>query len=409
MSETTPVEIVADDQKELLAVAVQNGLLPETTQNLQASFAPLFSQARSIMEKSRGIAVTDVSQKLEIDLARKCRLALKTVRVASDKIRKELKEESLKKGKAIDGFHNILLHLVEAEETRLEEQEKFAERKEAERKLALKTQREELLKPYGVDTAVFSLGDMSDETFDHLLSGTKLAHEAKIAATAKAEADRIAKEKADAEERERVRVENERLKKEAAEAEAALKAERERVAKEAAEKEAALAAERARVAEEQAKTAEIARKEREAIEAKANAEREAWEAKRKAEQDAAFAAAEIVRKRVEAERQAAEEKAKQEREALEAKATAERLAREKLEAEQAAAKRAENLRIATEREAAEKAASAPDKEKLRVFAEQLWGMKLPELTTEGGKVVLATLTTQHEKYIAWITKQSEAL
>lgn len=380
MSEITPVEIVADDQKELLAVAVQNGLLPETTQNLQASFAPLFSQARSIMDKSRGITVTSVDQKLEIDLARKCRLALKGVRVSSDKIRKELKEESLKKGKAIDGFHNILLHLVEVEETRLEEQEKFAERMEAERKAALKVQREELLKPYAIDVTVFSLGDMSQETFDQLLSGTKLAHEAKIEAARKAEAERIAREAAHAAEQARIKEENERLK------------------REAEEREAALASERARVAEEQAKAAEIARKEREAIEAKAAQERK--EAAEAARQEALRQQAlrEVERQKAEAEKAALELKAKQEREA-----------REKLEAERAAAQKAVADRIVAEQNAAKKAAAAPDKEKLRAFAEELWGMKLPDLTSEGGLTILATLKTQHEKYIAWVTKQSEAL
>ena len=87
----------------------------------------------------------------------------------------------------------------------------------------------------------------------------------------------------------------------------------------------------------------------------------------------------------------------------------EREARKKLEAERAAAQKAESDRIAAEQAAARKAAAAPDKDKLRVFADALWGMKLPELTTEGGMTVLATLKTQHEKYIAWVTKQAEGL
>lgn len=322
MPESTILEIVADDQKEFAAVAQQNGLLPETTQNLQSSFAPLFTQARSILEKSRAIVVTDANQKLEIELAGTYRKALKAVRVTSEKTRKELKEESVKKGRAIDGFHNILLHLVEGEETRLDEQEKFAERQAAERKAALKTQREELLKPYGIDLLGYSLGEMTEITFDQLLSGTKLAHEAKIEAARKAEAERIAAEAAAVAEQARIKAENERLK------------------KEAEEKEAALAAERAK---------------------------------------------------------------------LEAKANEERLAKEKLEAEAARIQKALAAERETERENARKAAAAPDKEKLRAFAESLWDIKLPELTSDGGKAVLAALTAQHEKYIAWVTKQGESL
>jgi hypothetical protein len=409
MSTAAPLEIVEDDQKELLAVAAQNGLLPETTQNLQSTFAPLFKQARSVLEKSRSIHVTDVSQKLEIKLARTLRLELRAIRVASDKTRKELKEESLKKGKAIDGFHNILLHLVEAEERRLDEQEQFAERLEAERKAALKAEREEMLKPYSIDTAVFSLGDMTEDTFNQLLSGTKLAHEAKIEAARKAEADRIAAEQAHLAEQARIKAENERLKKEAEEKEAALAAERAAAAAERAKQEVALKAERERVAAEQA--AERARVTKEQAEAAAAAKaeldrREALAAEERKKQEAA--AAEIRRvaadqaAKAEADRKAQEEAARKERERLQAIADSERAAREKLEAEQAAAKKAAD-------DAARKAAAAPDKEKLRAFAEALWGMTLPELTTPAGIAVMTVLKSQHEKYIAWVTKQGEAL
>lgn len=389
--EIVPDSALTDDQKELLQVAAQNGLLPETTQNLQSSFAPLFSQARSILEKSRNITVTDASQTLEINLARSCRLALKAVRIASDKTRKELKEESLKKGKAIDGFHNILLHLVEGEETRLDEQEKFAERKEAELRAALKLQREELLKPYAIDTTVFALGDMSLETFEQLLSGTKMAHEARAEAARKAEADRIAVAAAYAAEQARIKAENERLK------------------HEAEQKEAELAAERARVAAEQAEAARIAKTELDRREALAAQERlradaVATEIRRVAEEQARQEAL-----RQQALREVERQKAEAERARLESKAAEERMAREKLEAEKAAAAKAESDRIAAEQLAARKAAAAPDREKLRAFAEQLWGMKLPELNTPGGATVLSVLKVQHEKYIAWVTKQGEGL
>ena len=46
------------------------------------------------------------------------------------KVRKELKEESLRKGKAIDGVANIIKFLIEPVEKYLEDQEKFIEKLE---------------------------------------------------------------------------------------------------------------------------------------------------------------------------------------------------------------------------------------------------------------------------------------
>lgn len=395
----TPIAAI-ETPSELLTVIQSSSLEPATAEGLLNSYRPIFIEANALLAQSKGVAeaVTDATRVTEIKAATVLRLQLKAVRVKGDKLREALKADALRRGNAVQGVFNVLKYMIEPVEEALMNAEKTAERAEAARKEALKTEREAALKPYGVDPKFYALADMPQADFDQLLGGTKQIHEAKIAAVAKAEADRIAKEKADAEERERVRVENERLKKEAAEAEAALKAERERVAKEAAEKEAALAAERARVAEEQAKTAEIARKEREAIEAKAEQERK--EAAEAARQESL---------RQQALREVERQKAEAEKAALAAKADKERIAREKLEAEKAAAM-AEIERVAAEKlMAIQRAASAPDKEKLRAFAEQLWGMKLPELTTEGGKAVLGVLESQHIKYVSWVTKQGEAL
>jgi hypothetical protein len=52
-------------------------------------------------------------------------------------VRKSLKEESLKRGKAIDGYANVLKYLCEPIEDKLFEIEQYAERKEAARVAAL--------------------------------------------------------------------------------------------------------------------------------------------------------------------------------------------------------------------------------------------------------------------------------
>ena len=438
-------ELVQDTPKELQVIVQQNSLQPATAQSLQASFAPIFSQARSVIEKSRGIVVTDANQKLEMKMARACRLELKAIRVTGDKLRKELKDESLRVGRAIDGFNAILLHIVETEEKRLQAQEDFVEQQEAQRKATLKADREKVLATIQVDPNLYQLGDMSEETFQQLVEGTKLARAAEAERRRKEEADRIAKEKADAEERERIRLENERLKKEAADKAAAEKLERERrhdlhctrMAILGAEKlltngeiadadfvesygtqseeEFALIRERFRVRQVEEKRladerAETARKLKEAEE-KAAAEKARVDAERKAAEEKAAKERAEVEAKAKSERDTLEAKAKKEREeharkireleaAAKKKADEDRAAREELDRKITAQKAADEKRQADEAEAARKAAAAPDKDKLMNYAHAVRALEIPELKTAPA---LATLIQQQrDKFVAWL-------
>ncbi len=381
------LEIATEDTKPLLAIVAQNGLTPEAGQNLQSSFAPFFQRARSVISQSRGIAVTDANQKLEIKMARECRLALKAIRVESDKLRKELKEESVRKGRAIDGFFNILLHLTDSEEKRLQDQEDFAERQEQARKEALKTTREKILRDMGVEPSLYQLADMDQETFTTLVEGQRLAAEAKAAAAKKAEAERVAKEAAEAAERERIRLENERLKREAAEREAAAKAEREAETKRF--EEARRMADEKLKAEREAHAAAHAAQERKAAE-----ERRMAEEKAAKERAVAEAAAKIERERA--------EKAHADAAAL---VKAERDKREKIELEIQLAKRAEALRLAQAEEARRIAAAAPDKEKVTAFVGTVRALQVPDLTTEKGKLFADKIRQQVEKFALWLERE----
>lgn len=339
-----------ENASQLLTVVESSGLEPESAQSLKLAFAPLFEQAEHWRQQVATIKVTDVSQTREMKLARESRLALREIRIKADKTRKSLKEDSLRKGKAIDGCYNVLAYLIEPLEQALLEQEQFAERKEAARKAALKAEREQAMQPYGIDLTFYNLAEMPDNVFADLLANTKAAHEAKLEAARKIEAERIARERAEAEERERVRQENEKLKREAEEREAAMRAEREKAERERKEAE------------------EKARKEREAIEAKARAEREK----------------------------------------AEAEARKEREAREKLEAEKREAEAREMARIAKEKEAARRAAAAPDRDKLRSYAKQIVS-SLPEVSTDEGRALMAEVAAQAKKFSAWVETKTANL
>lgn len=346
----TTAELTVVDTKLEQAIA-QSGLEPQSAQGLLEKYKPLFAQANELVAAAQSIAVTDATQVSEIKRARNLRLQLRAIRIEAEKTRKGLKEDSLRRGKAIDGVYNVLEYAIAPVESRLLEMEEFAERAEAARKAALKSTREELLKPFGVDASIYPLGDLSEDAFKQLLDGSRLAHEAKLAAAKKAEEERIAREKAEAEERERIRIENERLKEERERLEAERRAEREK-----------------------------AEAERRAIEEKARAEREAAEqARRVAEEEARkLREAEEARKRKEAE-----ERARIEREEREAKA--------KVEAER------------------RKAEAAPDVEKVRTVAKTVRAIPVPVMATDAGKAKAKELADKIEQFAAWIERRAAEL
>ena len=245
---------------ELTIVAEQSQLPADSQRNLRDTFQPHYQAACELIEQARNITVTDATQLTEMNQARTVRLALKDLRVSVDKIRKSLKEESLRTGKVIDCMANILKYMIEPAESRLDEMEKFAERAQADRKAKLQSSRLELLAALKIDSSFYDLANMPESTFATLLETTRLANESRIAAAKKAEEDRIAAEQDRIEEEKRVRAENAKLQ------------------REAEEQAKALAAERAKVEADRKAADDAARAEREALQKKAAEERERLEA-----------------------------------------------------------------------------------------------------------------------------------
>lgn len=239
-------------------VVRENGLDKSKADFLLEKFQDAFRLASDWELKAKMLTVTRDDQVAEMKMAREGRLFLKQKRIDIEKTRKEMKEQSLREGKAIDGIANILKALIEPIESFLEKQEKFLEIKEAEK-------REEL----------------------------------RLEQLKQAEEERIAKAKAEAEERERQRIEKEKI-----------KLENERLKKDAEEKAKALEIERKQQAEVLRKQQEEALRKQREIEAKAKAERDIAiaEERRKAEEKAK---ALEEKSRIENEKLQAELKAKQ--------------------------------------------------------------------------------------------------
>lgn len=212
---------------ELIEVVKSTELAPLEAEVLLKSFTAFFEEAKGWEQKAKTIVVTQETQVTEMAQAKEARIALKRIRVDAENKRKELKEKSLREGKAIDGIANVIKALVVPIEEYLEKQEKFLEIRQEERVKKMEQDRIELLGKYLENPSFYNLKEMSEEGFHQLLDTSKVAFETKLAAEKKAEDDRIKKEAADKKEQERMKIENEKLQKDAEAREKQMKIERE--------------------------------------------------------------------------------------------------------------------------------------------------------------------------------------
>jgi len=268
---------------------------PSRAEMIRSTFEPMAAMLTEF-EAAYGEIVAESEKEITKELtgkAKRLRLDIGKVRIETEKIRKAEKEEYLRAGKAIDGVSNILKWAVTEKENRLKEIEDHFAIMERRRLEALQKERVEALSPYVEDAHERDLASMEDDVWNAYFAAKKKEYEDRIEAERKAEEERIAREKAEVEERERIRKENERLKKEAEE--------------------------RAKEEAERKKKEEAERKAREEKERK---EREAHEAE-KARLEAELKRQEEERRRLEEERIA------KEKEEAEAKAKAEKAAQDK--------------------------------------------------------------------------------
>lgn len=279
-------------------LAAYDSKLPaETHRQLVEKFSSYSQQADELVAIAETIEVTSAQDTEEIELARRTRLDLQKVRTSTDKTRKAMKEEALLYGRALDGIANIIKFKIVPAEKVLQEMEDFAKHEEEERIAALVAERTSKLEAYEVDVEDYDLGSMTDKAFNALLENSKLGYQARkdaaIAEQKREEEARLAAEKAaaarkalEAAEREKMRVDNEKLQAKAAK-------------EQAARKKAEAEAKALKQAEVDRMKADLERREKEA---KEEAQREA-EAKQ-AELDAMVAALDAMVAAEEAEQRA---------------------------------------------------------------------------------------------------------
>jgi hypothetical protein len=202
MGEAHPVTEIP----EVALVIQQNQIAGPRATELQGAFREFFTEAGTLIEQAGTINIESADQLADMATARHLRLKLKTVRVSADKRREALKQDSLREGRAIQGFYNVLEHLIAPVEEKLLKMEQFAEEQARLIKENRRMEREAALLAVGFSGIDhMNLSEMPDDDFTTILKDATFLHESKLrrAAEEKAEMERAARERAEAEAKEK--------------------------------------------------------------------------------------------------------------------------------------------------------------------------------------------------------------
>lgn len=178
-----------------IAIITKSGLDLSTQQMINEAFAPFLEQAKEWKEKAETLVVTDIAQVKEMKDAREARLALKNLRVAADKKRKQLKEDSIRYGNTVQAVYNLIESSISPIEKHLEDQERFKEREELRLKGIRYGKRMEEIEPllsFIPAVMIQQLADLDDQGYNDLL---KYGQDQKRRLEEEAEAKRLAEEK----------------------------------------------------------------------------------------------------------------------------------------------------------------------------------------------------------------------
>jgi len=207
---------------------------------IEDAFLPMISEREILKAEFIQVVELEICEET-CDRAKAVKKGLVKVRKGIEKTHKVQKQFFWQAGKFVDAWKNAeTLPVVQMEE-KLEGIYNHYENEEKERKAKLLADRMAICEPKDTNAKFMQLGEMAEDVFDSYYDSICLADESRKATEAKIEADRIAAEKAESDERKRVADENAKLKEEADKREAEIKAERE-------ESELKLAHERAELA-----------------------------------------------------------------------------------------------------------------------------------------------------------------
>jgi hypothetical protein len=315
-------EIVKIETTQLETVVNESGLAIHEGEEIKKSYLPFLSQLAEVQSQATKINF-DSPAEIDETIARELRLKTVKIRTGSKELKDERKKGYLLRGNLEQAAYNLIeasCKLTEDIFVNVEKAREFAEKK---RKEQLRIERSEKLIEFvpAESMYLYALAEMSEEQFDATFDGLKMAHEKKLAEEKKAEEERLAAIEAERVKNEQIRLENEKLKKEAELKVKELEAERELIRKQTDEKERLAEIERKKQAQILADQKAKADEERAELIAKAEKEQKERErVVREMEEQAA---------KIEAEKQANLKKIEADRKAIEAFKKKEKLAPDK--------------------------------------------------------------------------------
>jgi hypothetical protein len=165
--------------------ADQFGIQESKAKELEMVFTPFIEILKQIEVKRDSLLNNDITNELCIQ-AHNIRMEAVKFRTGIEKVHKQAKEDTLKTGRAIDGWKNLLLNASAPIESDTANIEKHFENLEAERIAKLQSERAALIIQYSPESAQLDLGRMTDQIWNNFFNGTKTNYEEKIAAEKKA-------------------------------------------------------------------------------------------------------------------------------------------------------------------------------------------------------------------------------
>lgn len=165
------------------------------------------SKVAEFKDRALTLTVTSEDQLEEMQEAKRIRLTLRDIRTAAERKRVELVGAAKKELAKIDSEFKDFKDKLQTMEDRLAHQEKFLEYKEAARRVEVRIEREKAVLYFGELNPSIDLANMTDEDFEKYLADCEAARDFRLAEEKRKADEIIANDK----ERERLRIENEKL------------------------------------------------------------------------------------------------------------------------------------------------------------------------------------------------------
>lgn len=127
---------------QLSTIVNESGLETNEGQTLMEKFGNYEQIAKEWETKAKEIVVTSRDQKTEMEMAKVARKKFSDLRIEVEKSRKQMKEQSLRKGQAIDAIARFLVSLISPIEEHLKLQEDFIKIEDAKKAEQLRLEAE---------------------------------------------------------------------------------------------------------------------------------------------------------------------------------------------------------------------------------------------------------------------------